>query len=255
MKLRVLGSSGAEFPGHNPPGFLLSGRILFDAGSLTNVLGEKEQLRIKNIFITHAHLDHIKGIPFLADNIITKNHNRSVNVMSILPVIKTIKRDLFNSSVWPDFTVIPDPCNAIITLVEVKEGSPVLVDDYTVTPYKVNHSVPAVGYLVEDSRKRLFFYTGDTGPTDRTWKKIGNRRINVLIIEVSFPNRMKEMALVARHMTPELLKEELSKLSHMPEMVCVTHPKPQYFETIRKELAALGIGNLRLLKDGEIITI
>ena len=70
MKLKVIGCSGAEFPGHNSPGFLLDEEILFDAGSLTNVLNEREQYKIRNIFITHAHLDHIRSIPFLADNII-----------------------------------------------------------------------------------------------------------------------------------------------------------------------------------------
>lgn len=70
MKIKVLGCSGSAFPGHNPPSFLLEGTILFDAGSLTNVLDESDQLKIEHIFITHSHLDHVTGIPFLADNII-----------------------------------------------------------------------------------------------------------------------------------------------------------------------------------------
>lgn len=78
MKIKVLGCSGAEFPGHNSPGFLLDDKILFDAGSVTNVLHEKEQLEIKNIFITHAHLDHIKGIPFLADNVLSSGKGETL---------------------------------------------------------------------------------------------------------------------------------------------------------------------------------
>jgi ribonuclease BN (tRNA processing enzyme) len=57
MRLRVLGSSGAELPGHRLPSFLLNGKILFDAGSLTNVLSAKDLLEIEHIFITHTHLD------------------------------------------------------------------------------------------------------------------------------------------------------------------------------------------------------
>jgi len=42
------------------------------------------------------------------------------------------------------------------------------IGDYTISPVRVNHSVPAVGYLVEDKKKRCFFYTGDTGPSGET---------------------------------------------------------------------------------------
>jgi len=47
VKIEVLGCSGAEFPGHYPPGFLVDGRVLFDAGTLNHVLDEKRQLKIE----------------------------------------------------------------------------------------------------------------------------------------------------------------------------------------------------------------
>ena len=255
MRIRVLGCSGAEFPGYNPTGFLLDNEILLDAGSLTNVLDEKAQLKIKNIFVTHAHLDHIKGIPFLADNIIIGNWRHRVNIFSIPPVIKTIKKHLLNSSVWPDLTVIPNPRNAVLNLKTVEVGQSMETDGYTITPYSVNHAVPAVGYLIEDRKKRRFFYTGDTGPFDTVWEKIGEKQLHCLIIEVSFPNKMGRMALITGHLTPNLLKEELSKISIPPKKIYITHPKPQYLNTIRAELEGLDMNNLRLLKDGETITV
>jgi len=72
MKLRVLGSAGAEFPDFRPPAFLIDDSLLLDAGTISAVLTEEEQWQIRSIFITHAHLDHIRGIPALADNIIIK---------------------------------------------------------------------------------------------------------------------------------------------------------------------------------------
>ncbi len=255
MKIKVLGCSGAEFPGHNTPGFLLDDEILLDAGSLTNVLNGNRQWKIKNIFITHAHLDHIKGIPFLADNLIMRNQGHKVTIAGIARVIDTIKKNLLNGYLWPDFTIIPDPKSGVLRFTRLREGLPVQVNGYSVTPFRVNHSVPATGYLVEDNAGRTLFYTGDTGPTRSTWQKIGDRKINCLIIESSFPDKMRATAMATGHLTASLMKEEISRIEKMPEKIYVTHTKPQYFKTIRAEVSALGLKNLRLLRDGEVIRV
>jgi ribonuclease BN (tRNA processing enzyme) len=255
MKIKVLGCSGAELPGHRPPSFLLDGKILFDTGSLTDTLDIKGQLRIKHIFISHPHLDHILGIPFLADNLIFRMKGHRVNIFSIPPVIKTIRKSLLDGSIWPDFTVIPNAHEGILNLNALKPGHSIKIDDYTITPYPVNHSVPATGYLVEDKIKRRFFYTGDTGPTDSTWVKIGEKQIHCLIIETSFPNRMEDIAIRTGHLTPRLLKKEILKIKPNPERIFAIHIKPQYFKTIQGELQKLKIKNLKLLRDGETIRV
>jgi len=255
MKIRVIGCSGAEFPGHKTPSFLLNDEIIFDAGSFTGVLDEKAQMRIKHIFITHAHLDHIISIPFLADNIIVSEQQKKVSLYSIPPVIKMIKEHLFNSAMWPDFTIIPKPDDAILNLVKLSTGKSIRVNSYTITPYEVNHTVPAVGYLVQDDKGKRFFYTGDTGPTAKTWEKLSNKKIDCLIIDVSFPNSLSGMALRSGHLTPELLIKEMAKMQQKPEKVYITHLKPQYFRVIKEELKDLGIKNLRILEDGDTIRV
>jgi ribonuclease BN (tRNA processing enzyme) len=254
MKIKVLGCSGAEFPKHHFSSFLIDGKILFDAGSITDVLSEKDQLKIKSIFVTHAHLDHIKGIPFLADNILIGNKQGRVDIFSILPVIKAIKENLLNDVVWPDFTKIPRGLGSILRLNKLKPGEPVRMDGYCIIPFRVNHAVPAVGYLVESQKKRRLFYSGDTGPTDKTWKEIAVK-IDCLILDVTFPNKMAKEAIRTGHLTPLLLRMELSKMKNMPERIYVTHAKPQYSETITSELRRLRINHLRLLKDGESIEL
>jgi ribonuclease BN (tRNA processing enzyme) len=255
MKIKVLGCSGAEFPGHRPTSFLLNDKILFDTGNLTNILDLRGQLKIEHIFITHSHLDHILGIPFLADNLIFRKKGHRVNILSIPSVIRTIRKSLLDGSIWPDFTVIPNTHEGILNLIKLRSGHSIKIDDYTITPYPVRHSVPATGYLVEDKRKRRFFYTGDTGPTDSTWGEIGEKQIHCLIIEASFPNRMEEIAIRTGHLTPRLLKKELLKIKPHPERIFAIHIKPQYSKTIQSELQKLKIKNLRLLKNGQIIQI
>jgi ribonuclease BN (tRNA processing enzyme) len=255
VKIKVLGCSGSEYPGRYSPAFLVDGEILLDAGTITSVLGEKEQMRIRKIFVTHAHLDHIRGIPSLADNAVTAPERRRVEVYSIPSVVGTIRKNLFNGAVWPDFTVIPHPDDAILNLVSVREGKAVRYGKYTVTPYRVSHSVPSVGFLVEDEKGRTLFYTGDTGQTPGTWKKIGKRKIHCLIIDVSFPDALEELAIRTGHLTPRLLGIELSGMVLPPDRVFVTHTKPRYRKAIEEEIRKLKIDRLRLLRDGETISV
>lgn len=180
---------------------------------------------------------------------------RRVTVYSIPSVVGTIRKNLFNGAVWPDFTVIPHPDDAILRLVKVREGRPVRDGKYTVTPYRVSHTVPSVGFLVEDGKARRFFYTGDTGPTAGTWEKIGKRKIHGLIIDVSFPNSMEELAIRTGHLTPRLLRVELSKMVLPPDRVFVTHTKPRYRKAIEGEIRKMKIDGMRLLRDGETISV
>ncbi len=255
MKMKVLGCSGADFPGNHLSGFLLNQQILFDAGSLTTALSEKEQLRVDHIFITHAHLDHIIGIPFLADNIIVGKRGHRVNIYAIPSVVRTIKRNLFNSSVWPDFTEIPNVEYGILNLIELKAGQSIRIDEYTVIPYRVHHTVSAVGYLVENHSKKRIFYTGDMGPSKATWKKLRGIPIDCLLIDVSFPNTMQDMALRTGHLTPALLKEELLNIDPVPKKVYVTHTKTQHSQAIKREIEALRLRGVRILRDGETLQI
>ena len=72
MRLQVLGCAGAELPGHNMPGFFIDHTVLLDAGTIGLALDFQDQNAIEDIFITHAHLDHIKAIPFFADNLVIR---------------------------------------------------------------------------------------------------------------------------------------------------------------------------------------
>ena len=70
MKVKILGCSGSETIGHNPPGFLVNDVMMLDAGTITGALTIDAQSRITDVLISHTHLDHIKSVLFLADNII-----------------------------------------------------------------------------------------------------------------------------------------------------------------------------------------
>ncbi|MEF9426968.1 MAG: 3',5'-cyclic-nucleotide phosphodiesterase, partial [Candidatus Mariimomonas ferrooxydans] len=217
MKIKVLGCSGAEFPGFGPPAFLLDDRILLDAGTITGSLDEVAQKKISHILITHAHLDHIRGIPTLADNMFLINRKHSFTLMGIKKVLDLIKKNLFNNAVWPDFTIIPNPRKPLLKLKAIKTGKSFKIKNYKIIAEKVNHSIAAAGYIIEDLKGKKLIYTGDTGPTDRLWKRANAKQGKAgsygAIIEVTFPNKMREAAIKTGHLTPDMLLNELKKLT------------------------------------------
>lgn len=252
MKLRILGSAGAELPGFRPPAFLLDDQLLLDAGTIGSVLSEEEQWKIHTIFITHSHLDHIRSIPPLADNIIIRNQPHTVSVQSIGEVITAMQNHLFNDTIWPDFTKIPTIENPVIKFTSISPYQETSVHGYRVTAIPVNHTVPTVGYLVKSGGKTLV-YTGDTGPTEEIWAHCSGA--DALIVEVSFPDSMKDLALLTRHLTASMLVEELAKIDVLPKRILITHPKPQYYDRILKEVEGLAIDGVELLRDGSVYEI
>ncbi|WP_243371171.1 3',5'-cyclic-nucleotide phosphodiesterase [Geotalea sp. SG265] len=248
MRLRVLGCAGAEFPHFHPSAFLVDESLLLDAGTIGAVLSEHEQWAIAEIFITHAHLDHIRGIPMLADNIVIKELDKHLNIYGIDATIDSLGTHLLNDVIWPDFSKIP-PAHPVIRYRRIVPEVELEIGAYRVTAVAVNHTVPAVGYIVRKGNKSIM-YTGDTGPTERLWEFTDG--LSALIIEVSFPNEMEELALLTRHLTPALLARELKKIKTLPPRILVTHPKPQHYDKIASELDDLGNARIELLRDGNV---
>jgi ribonuclease BN (tRNA processing enzyme) len=257
MRVLVLGCSGSECPGHNPPGFLLDGWIAFDAGCLTNVLPVRSQRKITHICITHAHLDHVRDIAFLVSNMMLEGRRQKISIMSMQDVLDTLSRHLFNGAVWPDLTKIPSSETALLQYRSLLAEEKVSLNGYSITPIPVTHTVFAVGYLIEDQKGRSLFYTGDTGPTPATWKMLqqclGDRQLDVLIVEASLPNRLEHLAIRTGHLTASLLHNELQGFKMLPKRIYITHAKPNYLKIITSEIKKLAVPRISMLKDGQII--
>jgi ribonuclease BN (tRNA processing enzyme) len=255
MKLHVLGCSAVELPNSRLSSFLIDGRLLLDAGTIGSVLDEKEQLKIKHILLTHAHLDHIKDLPFFADNIAMNNRSHQVTVISIPEVIHALRANLFNDVVWPDFTKMPSPRAPIIRLESITPNRTIKVNGYRVTAHLVNHSVPAVGYVIENTSGEKLLYMGDTGPNEELWKSLNGKHMSGIIIEVSLPTSLRNIALKTGHLTPGLLVKELGKMRTAPDTIYITHAKPMYRKKVQEELKKLDIKNMKILRDGDVYEI
>ena len=68
MIFKVAGCYGSELPGYHSAGFLVNGRLLLEAGTVTSILTWEEQLGVTEVCVSHIHLDHVKELAFLVDN-------------------------------------------------------------------------------------------------------------------------------------------------------------------------------------------
>ena len=237
MRVQTLGCFGGEALGCQLTCLLVDGRLLLDAGSVTASLSIDAQAAIDHILVTHAHISHVVGLAYLADNLCSVR-SRPIEIWSIPPVLRQLKTHLLNGILWPDFSVIPSPLRPTLSFHELVEGRPHQIGRHEVTAVGVHHTVEAVGYVISDGTSSLL-YQGDSGPTTELWR-LANRTANLdaIIAEASWPNRFGDLAIRAGHLTPALLRAELSQLT-VQTSVYAHHMKPQYFSEVVEELAAL----------------
>jgi ribonuclease BN (tRNA processing enzyme) len=260
MKLRVLGCSGSDLPGHNLTSFCINDTILLDAGSVTSSLDLAAQARLEHIFVSHSHLDHIKDILFLADNLIeffVAGSRPPVQIHGLPEVLDAIATHLLNDTIWPDFTVIPAE-SPVLTYAPMTPGVPLVLDGLTIVAHPVNHAKAASGFVLwQDGGARNLAYTGDTGPCDSFWQAMDALPFPLkhCITEASFPSAMEPLATASKHLTPRLLRAELDKLRARPE-IFIYHMKAPFAAVIADELAHELAGySYRLLREHDCIDI
>lgn len=248
MKLKILGCGGSESPDIHPPAFLLDDFLLLDAGVISAVLSPQEQQKITHILLSHAHHDHVRGLPSFFDNLIVAGQQDAVQVIAGQPTLQAVADHLFNDLIWPDFSRLPLVEAPILRWQPITPGLDFHLGDYVISAFAVNHSVPTLAFRVQHQGVSLV-YASDMGPTPGLWREIGQP--DALIVEVSFPNQLEELALKTGHLTSTLLAAELDLLPQRPERIFVTHLKTFHAPRILEEISALDIPGLMILQDGQ----
>lgn len=254
MKIRVLGCHGAKIPGYHTSCMLIDDTLLLDAGNITAALGFDEQAAIDNILLTHAHLDHIIDLAFLADNVFTMRA-KPVRIWGPAEVLDAVRRHIFNDEIWPDFSRIVAGDAPIFEFCPLPEDGSGVVGPYRVRWVRTNHPVFNAGYCLNDGAVSVLF-SGDTAQTDALWAMgKGCPSLALAFVESSFPNRLQALAMASGHLTPHMLAGELVKFGRPEVPVKIFHMKPQFLDEIARELYALDYPALEMLKGGEEFTI
>lgn len=245
LTVRVLGPFGGSAPGYRITTFLVDGDTALDAGALTEALPISAQRRIRRVVLTHAHFDHIASLPLLIENLYGRA--RPLELIAPAPVLRSLKRHIFNDVTWPDFTRLPSRRNPTLVFRPIRAGQAFRAGSVRFLPLAVDHIVSAYGYLVTKPGRAVLF-SGDTRPTERIWKAAQRiKDLKAIFLEVSFSDAQAAVARDSCHLTPRLLEGEIAKAPpRVP--VYLYHMKPPSLARIRAEVRALGEPRLRLLE-------
>ncbi len=253
MKFRVLGCSGGELPHHRTTCFLVDGRLAIDAGALTSSLTLSRLLKVDDVVLTHSHFDHIKDVPLLADLLVGRR-TTPVRVHASTECAETLRQSIFNGKLWPDFTRIPSARAPVLELRSFTTGQAFQAGALRFQPVPVRHPVESVGFVVSNGRTS-FAISGDTGPTTGFWRLVNaTSGLKAVLVELSFPNELQRLADLSGHLTPQTLARELAKLKDASLPILLYHLKPGYVPKLRREVAALGLPQVRILKVGDTFT-
>lgn len=253
MKVRVLGCSGGLGGAHlRTTSLLVDDDILIDAGTGVGDLSLEDLVKIDHVFVTHSHMDHIACLPLLVDAV-WELRSRPVTVHASAATLEILKAHIFNWAVWPDFTLLPDAQRPALVFESLAVGQKINLAGRSITALPANHTVPAVGYLLENGQGSLAF-TGDTASCDALWKALNAvPKLDFLLTEAAFPDSASRLVHCSKHLSPALLARELAQLQHQPE-VWVSHLKPGRASETRRDLEALPI-KLNILQMGQVFEI
>lgn len=152
------------------------------------------QDELGDLFITHAHIDHIGSLPSLIESYRLGGRHTPLHVYGLPEVIETAKQIV---AVF-GYELTMDSWTFEVTYTAVEDGQQITLGGLPATIARVDHTLPCAGF-----RLALpcgdFAYTSDTQPTPAIQRLAQGAR--VLVTECTYLNDSANYARVSRHMT------------------------------------------------------
>ena len=107
MRIQLLpstfNSDGHATPEQRLTCFLIDERVAVDAGSIALALSAEQRGKVRDIIVTHPHMDHIASLPIFIDDLFP-TLKAPVRIYATPEVISSLERDIFNWNVYPRFS-------------------------------------------------------------------------------------------------------------------------------------------------------
>lgn len=255
MRIRVLGCSGGIGAGSRTSAMLVDDDVLIDAGTGIGDLAIDELRPIRHVFLTHAHLDHIAGLPMLADSIFEKDFEKPLTVYAREETLRALQAHLFNDVIWPDFAKLPTIEQPMLRYRVCSPGDTVSIGQRDFYAIDVMHAVPSLGFTVQNSGG-AFAVSGDTKTNETLWPVLNAcDALKILVIEVSFPDELEQLAKDAGHYCPKTLTRDLEHLDQQPD-IWLTGMKPGEEDRIFEQvLGHMPDRRIQMLSRGTVLSV
>jgi len=254
--IKVLGASGSLDRNQECISFLVADNIAIDAGNLMRPLGQASN-NIEHVLLTHAHFDHILDLPFLIETHF-ETRSKPLKIYGLKQTLEYLEQHLFNEMIWPKFQDILHPVSqtSLLSFVEIELDQPLHIDDFSFTPIYANHTPGSCGYLIKKDGVGCLI-SGDTYTNPKIAELVNNdTSIKSLLIDVSFPSQLTELAEESKHLTPKLLSTMLCDFNRIVT-IYPYHLKPAYKTEIINELNNRQLRPLldRVLERGDMLDV
>ncbi|MHA1650562.1 MAG: MBL fold metallo-hydrolase [Candidatus Helarchaeota archaeon] len=184
MKLILLGT-GTTLPqkNRNAAGLLihiLDEYLLFDCGN--GILRQIEQInvdftRIRDIFISHLHADHVNDLPVLLKANIMRKISHQIRIYGPSTIMKSLEG-------W--FKEVYPYLDKVLEIMKVEEIKTEWIEreNWKIQAFPVQHGIEAYGFKLIAEGKTIV-YSGDTGYCEELIQMAQNA--DLLIHECSYP--------------------------------------------------------------------
>lgn len=151
LNVTFLGTAGSlPTPERNPSAILINREgelLLFDCGEGTQrqmMRARTGMMRLNYIFLTHLHADHILGIPGLLETMAFQGRIEPITIAGPIHTARLV--ECFKSVCYfsRNFEVIAQ---------ELEPGDAVKMKGYQVVAIETRHSVPSLGYILEEDQR------------------------------------------------------------------------------------------------------
>ena len=121
--------------------------LLFDCGEGTQRQIQRSGLsymQIKSIFISHFHGDHFLGLPGLIQTMQLNDRKEPLTIYGPRGISRIVEIVKNLGYFRPSYEIVGK---------DVDEGDEIRFDGYSVRPFRVEHNVPALGYVLEEDMR------------------------------------------------------------------------------------------------------
>jgi ribonuclease BN (tRNA processing enzyme) len=227
MKLILLGTGGYYPTNQRHTACLMLPEIgvVLDAGSGMCRIAEYVQTDGLEIFLTHAHLDHVAGLTYLV-NIVPRDVLKKTTVRGAAAKLAAVREHLFAEPIFPvappfRFSPLSGPC--------------ALPGGGTLTHFPLKHPGGSLGFRLDWPGHTLAYVTDTTASADADYVEI-IRGVDLLVHEAYFAEDGDNLPAITGH-SALLSVAEVAAAAEVGRLVLV-HINPQVEAESTFDLAA-----------------